>query len=155
AERSLGNNVPVDALGDLAAMAASLPGVTLIPGADGLPNGFSVLGLGPDQNNITLNGLSFDGGELPRDAFTMSRLSTSTFDPSRGGFSGGQITMRTFGGSNFVNRTLHVSLDQPSLQWTDRAGSQLGQQYSNVQTSGALQGPIVLDKLFYNASFQF
>ena len=29
------NNVPIDILGDLSAMAATLPGVTLIPGADG------------------------------------------------------------------------------------------------------------------------
>ena len=53
------NNVPIDVLGDLSAMAATLPGVTLIPGADGGANGISVLGLGADQNNITLNGLNF------------------------------------------------------------------------------------------------
>ena len=99
AERALGNNVPVDALGDLAAMAAALPGVTLIPGADGLPNGFSVLGLGPDQNNITLNGLNFDGGQLPRDAFTMTRLSTSSFDPSRGTAFGDHGPSRLGGGT--------------------------------------------------------
>ena len=29
------NNVPIDVLGDLSAMAATLPGITLIPGADG------------------------------------------------------------------------------------------------------------------------
>ncbi len=50
------NNVPIDILGDLSAMAATLPGVTLIPGADGAANGFSVLGLGADQNNITSTG---------------------------------------------------------------------------------------------------
>src|SRR5205814_6866866 len=81
-------NVPLDALGDLAAMAATLPGVTLIPSVDGGPSGFSVLGLSADQNNITLNGLSFGGSDLPRDATQQTRVSTSTYDPSRGGFSG-------------------------------------------------------------------
>ena len=49
-------------------MAASLPGVQLVPGADGDPSGFSVLGLTPDQNNSTLNGQNFGGANLPRDA---------------------------------------------------------------------------------------
>src|SRR3954466_192895 len=48
-------NLPPEMMGDLAAMAASLPGVTLIPGLDGNSDGFSVLGLGADQNSVTLN----------------------------------------------------------------------------------------------------
>ena len=55
-ERPVDNSaVPADQQGDIAAMAASLPGVTLVPGQDGDPSGFSVLGLSPDQNNTTLN----------------------------------------------------------------------------------------------------
>src|SRR2546426_1844077 len=61
-ERPVDNNAaPADQQGDIAAMAASLPGVTLVPGQDGDPSGFSVLGLSPDQNNTTLNGLNFGG----------------------------------------------------------------------------------------------
>jgi hypothetical protein len=155
-ERYVNNsNIPADMVGDLAAMAASIPGVTLIPSADGGPNGFSVLGLGVDQNSTTLNGLSFSGGDIPRDGFAMTRLSTTAYDVSRGGFSGGQLSLNTFGGSNFIQRSLHITYDQPHLQWTDRAGSQLGQQFTNVQASGSAGGPIVADKAFYNASFQF
>ena len=95
------NNVPIDVLGDLSAMAATLPGITLIPGADGGASGFSVLGLGADQNNITLNGLNFGGTDLPRDATTQTRVTTSSFDPSRGGFSGAQISLRTNSGTNY------------------------------------------------------
>jgi hypothetical protein len=51
-----------------AAMAATLPGVQLVPGQDGGANGFSVLGLGADQNNTTLNGMMFGGAGLPRAA---------------------------------------------------------------------------------------
>src|SRR6185437_12963289 len=94
------NNVPIDVLGDLSAMAATLPGVTLIPGTDGGASGISVLGLGADQNNITLNGLNFGGTDLPRDATTQTRVTTSSFDPSRGGFAGAQIALRTSSGSN-------------------------------------------------------
>lgn len=44
-ERPVDNSaLAADQQGDLAAMAASLPGVTLVPGQDGDPSGFSVLG---------------------------------------------------------------------------------------------------------------
>lgn len=148
------NNVPVDILGDLAAMAATLPGITLIPGADGGASGFSVLGLGADQNNITLNGLNFAGTDLPRDATTQTRVTTSSFDPSRGGFSGGQISLRTTSGSNYVGRTLHTTVDAPTLQYTDAVGRALGQQFTNLQLSGNATGPIALDKAFYAFSWQ-
>jgi carboxypeptidase family protein len=148
------NNVPIDALGDLAAMAATLPGVTLIPGADGEVSGFSVLGLGADQNNITLNGLNFGGTDLPRDATTETRVATSSYDPSRGGFSGAQISLRTRSGNNYVTRSLHQTVDAPGLQYTDAIGRSLGQQFTNLQLSGNASGPFKLDKAFYNFSWQ-
>lgn len=147
------NNVPIDILGDLAAMASTLPGVTLIPGADGSASGFSVLGLGADQNNITLNGLNFSGTDLPRDATTQTRVTTSSFDPSRGGFSGGQISLRTVSGNNYTTRSLHQTVDAPSLQYTPLARS-LGTQFTNLQLSGNASGPIALDKAFYAVSWQ-
>ena len=148
-------NIPIDVLGDLSAMAATLPGITLIPGADGAASGFSVLGLGADQNNITLNGLNFAGTDLPRDATTQTRVTTSSFDPSRGGFSGAQISLRTNSGNNYVTRSLHQTVDAPSLQYTDAVGRQLGQQFTNLQLSGSASGPITLDKAFYYVSWQF
>jgi hypothetical protein len=148
------NTVPIDALGDLAAMAATLPGVTLIPGADGETSGFSVLGLGADQNNITLNGLNFAGTDLPRDATTQTRVATSSYDPSRGGFSGAQIALRTSSGSNYVTRSLHQTVDAPGLQYTDAIGRSLGQQFTNLQLSGNASGPFKLDKAFYSFSWQ-
>jgi hypothetical protein len=148
------NNVPLDRLGDLAAMAATMPGITMIPSADGGTAGFSVLGLGADQNNITLNGLNFGGTDLPRDATTQTRVSTSSFDPSRGGFSGGQISLRTQSGTNYVVRSLHTTVDAPTLQYTDAIGRSLGQQFTNLQLSGLMSGPISLDKAFYALSYQ-
>ena len=145
---------PAD-LGDLAAMAATLPGVQLVPGQNGDPNGFSVLGLGADQNNTTLNGMSFGASNLPRDAGVSTSLSTSPYDVSRGGFSGGQLTIRTRPGSNFITRGMSLNLDAPSMQWTDRAAQALGQQYSNISLGGIAAGPIVLDKAFYNIAYQF
>lgn len=140
--------------GDLAAMAASLPGVTLIPGADGDPSGYSVLGLTADQNNTTLNGLDFGGSNLPRDAGVSSSLVTAPYDVSRGGFSGGQMNLRTRSGTNFKVRSGSLNLDSPSLQWTDPAARELGQQYSNLSLGGGFAGPIAYDQTFYNFSYQ-
>ncbi len=154
-EKSLNNSaVPANLMGDLAAMAASLPGVQSVPGSDGSPDGYSVLGLGSDQNNATLNGMNFGGSSLPRDASVSTSLITSPYDVSRGGFSGAQLTIRTRPGSNFMTRGMSLNVDAPQLQWTDRASQSLGQKYSNYSLGGALSGPIKIDKSFYNIAYQ-
>ncbi len=145
----------VDQLGDLAAMASAIPGVQLLLGADGASDAFSVFGLGGDQNNTQLNGLNFGDAQLPRDAAVMTSLSTSTYDVSRGGFSGGQLQVRTRSGSNFVRRTLSTNFIAPPMQWADRVGIATGQQYTNMSVGGGASGPISMDRAFYNTSFQF
>jgi len=146
--------LPLEMLGDIAAMAASLPGVLLLPGLDGAADAFSVFGLGADQNSITLNGLQVDANGLPRDAGISTSLSTSPFDVSRGGFSGGNFNIRTRPGSNFRSRGMSLVGTAPQMQWTDRAAQALGQDYTNVSVSGVASGPIRMNKTFYNVSFQ-
>jgi hypothetical protein len=154
-ERPVDNSgLRADQQGDIAAMAASLPGVTLVPGQDGDPSGFSVLGLSPDQNNTTLNGMQFGGSNLPRDAAVSTSLVTTPYDVSRGGFSGAQFQIRGRPGSNYITRTMSLNLDAPQLQWTDRAARSLGQQYSNVSIGGLMSAPIKYDQSFYNFSYQ-
>jgi hypothetical protein len=142
-------------MGDLAAMAAAVPGVQLIPGADGAADAFSVLGLGGDQNNTQLNGLNFGDASLPRDAGFMASLNTSPYDVARGGFSGGQLQLRTRSGSNFIRRSMSSNLVAPPMQWTDRAGIATGQQYTNISLGGAASGPIAPDRMFFSSSFQY
>lgn len=140
--------------GELSALAATLPGVTLVPGVDGAPAGFSVLGLGADQNRVTLNGMEFDANDIPRGAAAVTTLSTSNFDVSRGGFSGAELSVSSMPASNFIRRSIDVSLDDPTLQWTDPVAARFGQEYRNVQLGGSFSGPIVPDRAFYNASVQ-
>ena len=147
-------DVPANLMGDLAAMAATLPGVQTVPGENGDPNGFSVLGLGADQNNMTLNGMNFGGNGLPRDAQVSSSLVTTPYDVSRGGFSGAQFSLRTRAGSNFVTRGMSFNLDAPQAQWTDAAARALGQEYTNASLGGAASGPVSFDKTFYNLAWQ-
>ena len=148
------NSVPAADLGDLAAMAATLPGVQLVPGDNGDPNGFSVLGLGAEQNNTMLNGMPFGGSSLPRDAAVSTSLVTSPYDVSRGGFSGAQLNVRTRPGSNFSVRGASVNLEAPQTQWTDRTAQALGQRYTNLSLGGVISGPITTDRAFYNIAYQ-
>jgi hypothetical protein len=141
--------------GNLAAMAAALPGVQFIPGADGNPDQFSVFGLSGDQNSFTLNGFGFAGTEVPRDAAMRSSLVTAPWDVSQGGFSGGQLGMRTIPGSNFSARGLSSLVNAPALEWTDRAGRSMGAEFSSLSIGGAVSGPFELDQRFYNAGYQF
>jgi hypothetical protein len=147
-------NVPPELQGDIAAMAASLPGVLLVPGLDGGPDGFSVLGLGADQNSVTLNGMQVGTDGLPRDASISSSLSTSPYDASRGGFSGANFNIRSGSGSNFRNRGLSFVGSVPQMQWTDPAARALGTEYSSFSLGGVASGPIKLNRAFYNVSFQ-
>ena len=140
--------------GDLMGMIASVPGITVTSDAStGLPS-FSVLGLSGAQNNVTLNGLAFGGGDVPRDIIGAMRVSSSTYDVSRGGFSGAQLSVTQVPGGNFVNQIAHATLDAPTFQATDAIGWRLGQQYTNAILSGGFSGPFVFDRLFYNVSFQ-
>jgi hypothetical protein len=141
-------------MGDLAAMAASLPGVLLVPGADGDPSGFSVLGLDPSQNSTTLNGQNFGGSDIPRDAAVGSSLTTSAYDVSRGGFSGANFNLRTQSGTNFILRTNSLNVDAPQMQWTDEAAQALGQEYSNLSLGGRVSGPVRYNQSFYNVAYQ-
>lgn len=145
---------PPEVQGDIAAMAASLPGVLLVPGLDGQPDAFSVLGLDADQNNVTLNGLQTGMGGLPRDAGVTTSLATSPFDVSRGGFSGGSFGIGTRPGSNFQSRGSSLVFTTPQMQWTDGPGQAVGSDFSNFSLSGMASGPIQRNRTFYNVSYQ-
>jgi hypothetical protein len=146
--------VAVAQQGDLNAMAPMIPGVSPVLGIDADPAGFSVLGLPPDMNNMTLNGSPFGSSRLPRDANVATSLVATPYDVSRGGFSGAQFNIRTASGSNFIRRNSSLVLDAPALQWTDPIARMLGQQYSSLSLGGSLAGPIIMDEAFYNISYQ-
>lgn len=137
-----------DVAGDLAGIAATLPGVTPTNG------GISVLGLGADQNSTTLNGMSFAGADIPRDANSRVRVSASAYDPSRGWFSGANTNVELAPGNLFGGRRSHVTLDAPSLQYTDPISAHLGQRFSGGNVSLGADGEMIQDKWYYNVGVQ-
>src|SRR5258705_3261811 len=151
---NLVNRLPVDA-GDLNALAALAPGVISVPGTDTTKASFSVAGQPSNQNNITLDGLSFGAGSVPQEAVRNTRVVTSTYDVARGQFTGGQVASTTRGGTNNVQGAVSYSRRDPNLEFVDDTNAAFGQKYSQNQISLGAGGPIVKDKLFTFGALTF
>jgi len=148
------NRLPIDA-GDLTALAALAPGVISVPGTDTTQASFSVAGQPANQNNITLDGLSFGAGSVPQEAVRNTRVVTSTYDVARGQFTGGQVASTTRGGTNNVQGALSYALRDPSLEFVDDTNPAFGQKYTQNQLSGGAGGPIIKDELFTFGAISF
>ncbi len=138
--------IPPDARGNIAAAAATVAGVAVTP------NGISVLGLDASQNRTTLNGMAFGGADLPRNAMTYTRVSTSAYDPSLGWFSGAQVDVNLGEGSIYTRGPISLTLDAPALQYTDPTSRALGQRFSHVIAGLGRSGSFSDDKMAYNAA---
>lgn len=141
--------VPPDQAGNLNAIAGTIPGVAVTPG------GASIGGLSSAQNYATLNGMAFSGANIPRDASTRVSVSSSTYDPARGWFSGLQQNVELSQGNLFSSRRAHLTVDAPALQYSDPISAALGQRFTNVQASMGGDGPLLEgDKFVYNYGAQ-
>ncbi|HEY6828612.1 MAG TPA: carboxypeptidase-like regulatory domain-containing protein [Gemmatimonadaceae bacterium] len=141
-----------DQAGNLAAMAAAA-GFQLVPGLNGAPDMYSVLGLSGDQNNLTFNGLGSGISALPPDVLATTSINAYPFDVSKGGFSGAQIAIQTIPGSNFSRRSITNADIAPSLEWGDQAAAAVGGKYTNMRVGGNAAGPIAIDQVFYNTAY--
>ncbi len=147
--------LPIDP-SDPNAIALLAPGVIGLEATDTSAAGFSIAGQAPDQNRVTLDGLSFDGVGVPQEAVRSTRVVTSTYDVARGQFTGGVVQSTTRGGTNALAGSFGYSLRDPELQWTGDEGdaSGFGQSITQHQLSGGVGGPVIENRLFYFVSGQ-
>jgi hypothetical protein len=144
------SSIAPDQLGDLSAAAATVPGLSVTPA------GPSAFGLGASANSTTLNGASFAGGDVPREARTSTRVTTSTYDPSRGWFSGANTNVDLAGGNLLTSKRASFTLDAPAAQYTDAVSARLGQRYTNLRVNLGGDGPLTADdRLFYSYGAQY
>lgn len=149
-QRSVGLPVAPGSQGDLGRMASYTPGV--VPAGDGAQ--FSVLGLQPDQNRTTLNGLSVDLARVPRDAVVLPSVITSQYDPANGGFSGAQLALQTFPAAQYSQRTMRVTVAGPATSLPGQRGPSVQRRGGpEVDASGQLAGSLLGSKR-YNISWQ-
>jgi hypothetical protein len=150
--------LPIDP-SDPNALALLQPGVVGVAGTDTTAAGFSVVGQRVDQNQVTLDGLTFGGAGgagVPAEAVRSTRIITNTYDVARGQFTGGQVATTTRGGTNQVTGTFTYNLRDPHLEFEgDTSVAQsLSSGWSQNQLSGGLGGPIKKDRLLYFGAFQ-
>ena len=145
--------LPIDAF-DLLNLALMSPQVVSIGGSDTSAAGFSVGGLRPEANAVTLDGLSFGSTEVPSEAMRSTRVITSTYDVTRGQFSGGQIASTTRSGTNAAQGNFSYSLRDDELVLTADEESPLAQGYTQNQFSGGFGRSIIKDRFFGFVSAQ-
>lgn len=150
---NLTGSIGGDLTGDLAAALGTVPGILVTPDPNGGLPVITAFGLSAGDNSLTLNGMNFGAGSVPRDGLQL-RVSQSTYDPGRGGFSGVQTTLRLPSGSNFVNQNVHITGEAPALQGTSPAAARFGSQYSRGILSGNWSGPMMEDKYYFNTAYQ-
>jgi hypothetical protein len=138
-----------DQRGNVDALATTVPGVSAVPGG-----GVSTLGLPPTQNTTTLNGLAFGGGSIPRAVNTQARVTTSTYDPARGGFSGAQTQITLAPAGQFTNRRGFATFDSPALQATDAVADRAGAAFTSVDLNFGTEGATNMDRWVYNSGIQ-
>jgi hypothetical protein len=144
------SNVTPDQLGDLTAAAATVPGLSVTPA------GISAFGQGAAANSTTLNGMSFAGTDVPREARTSMRVATTTYDPSRGWFSGATTNVDLAGGNLLSTKRASFTIDAPAAQYTDPVSAHLGQRYTNLRLNLGGDGPLTSDdRVFYSYGAQY
>ncbi|HXD23411.1 MAG TPA: carboxypeptidase-like regulatory domain-containing protein, partial [Gemmatimonadaceae bacterium] len=144
--------LPVDA-SDPALVASLAPGVILLGGTDSTANSFSIAGQRPDQNQITLDGLSFGAGSVPAEAVRSTRVITNTYDVARGQFTGGQVASTTRSGTNILQGSVGFVANQPDLEFPDTSSENTARYVSN-QLSFGVGGPFSQDQSFWFLSAQ-
>ena len=152
---SLGQNLspdqiiglPIDAT-DLNTVATLAPGVVGLAATDSTSAQFSVGGLRPSANNVTLDGMSFGSGGVPQDAVRSTRIITNTYDVARGQFSGGLLAASTRRGTNIPQGSFTYTMRDRSLAWGTLTRSPFGQGMTQNQVGGGFGGPIVQNRLF-------
>ncbi len=143
--------LPVDA-SDPTAIAGLAPGVVTLGGTDSTNSAFSVAGQRTDQNQITLDGLSFGSGGVPSEAVRNTRVVTNTFDVARGQFTGGQVASTTRSGTNSVQGSVGYVVNEPTLEFPDTSSTNFNQKYTSNQLSFGLGGPFSQDAAFWFGS---
>ena len=143
-------------------IAALAPGVILTEGdtLNGLGN-VSITGQRDALNQVTLDGGSvtsvLTGGRaggsplgVPEEGVRSTQVVTSTYDVSRGQFSGGLIAMTSARGSNRLGGSASYNLKGAGLQ-TSGTGFR-GSASTQHRVSGGVGGALVTNKIFYNVS---
>jgi hypothetical protein len=140
-----------------------VPGVAT-GGGLGVGTGPSVGGLRPEANNYTIEGIDNNNkgvtGPLvyiPNDAVGEFTAITNQFSPDFGHSAGGQFNTTVKGGTNKIHGVAYEYFQNRNLNAENaiQGGKQPNPRYDNNRFGGAAGGPIVKDKLFWFANYEY
>ncbi|MFL5384176.1 MAG: carboxypeptidase regulatory-like domain-containing protein [Longimicrobiaceae bacterium] len=139
--------------GDLGAIALLRPGAVSLGESDdgGLPR-LSLAGRDPSQNHLLVDGASFGASTLPPEALRSTSIVSSSYDPARGQFSGGQIAATTRSGTNLTGGALRLRLEPGVLQVGSVGPG--GDRYTVAELDGGAGGALIPGRLFWFGAFQ-
>jgi hypothetical protein len=140
-------NLPIDA-SDLALLAILVPGAVVFDATDSTSASYSVAGQRPEANAITLDGLTSGSGQVPSEGLRATRVVTSTYDVSRGRFSGGMTSSTSRTGSNAVQGSASYALRDDGLAFEGSDPTAFTSGFTQHALGGGVGGPLVAGRLF-------
>jgi len=138
--------LPLDA-DELSLLAVLVPGAVVLNATDSTGTSFSIAGQRADANAVTLDGMTYGGASVPEEGTRATRMVTSTYDVSRGRFSGGMIATTSRSGANSVQSSWRYGFRDDALAFGTEDTSAFTSAYTQHQLSGGLGGPIIRNKL--------
>ncbi|MBV8573034.1 MAG: TonB-dependent receptor [Acidobacteriaceae bacterium] len=141
------------------------PGVTL-SGNVGAGTGPSVGGQRPRNNNFTIEGIDNNSASvtgplvmIPNDAVAEFTVLQNQFSPDFGRSSGGQFNQVVKSGTNQFHGELYEYFQNRNLNAADNlsavSGTPLHPRYDNNRFGGNIGGPILRNKLFFFADYEY
>jgi outer membrane receptor for ferrienterochelin and colicin len=130
----------------------------------------SIAGINPAYNNLTIDGVrqnddfglndnGYPSQRSPISLETVEQLSVniSPFSPRYGGFSGGHINVVTKSGTNEFHGSVFFENINDSRSGTPKLpdGTPVDLEFEEETYGGYISGPIIKDKLFFLASYEF
>ena len=144
------------------------PFANVLPGSE---SPLSIAGINPAYNNLTVDGvgqnddfgLNDNGYPTQRSPISLEAVEAlavdiSPFSPRYGGFSGGQINVVTKSGTNDFHGSLFFENIDSSRSGTPRdpeTGQEVDLDFEEEAWGGVISGPIIRDKLFFLASYEW
>lgn len=135
--------------GELAALAGKTIGVTRVDRESESGTNFSVLGANPSRNVVALDGLPLGATRLPADAVIAAKVTSTSYDVSRGGFSGGRLDLSIIPGANITSQNMRATVTAPFLQFGPGANLNRYRQFGQFDLGLGRSGPLAIDKVFY------
>src|SRR5439155_17517998 len=114
---------------------------------------FSVAAQPSIQNYITVDGMTFLFGDVPRDAIVSNELILNAYDVSHGQFTGGQLVATTRSGTEHFEGSSTFIANPRGTQFAGVGRDAFAQTYSQQILSARVSGPIgTAHRAFYSVS---